>query len=226
MGNRLTAVSGWTLAAWLPVTWLLLSCQHGEVPILDAEGFGIAAGTIHKAQAAQRPALELEAEVVVANPGKAAGAEPPDDYIPMTPRSRSGPAFGHVVLLFDPAQQVVVPIYIGGTEALSIQLRLAKRRYPRPLTHDLLDAMLTELDVTILRAQVDTLQDNIYIGTVVLKKGDRILQIDARPSDAIALAIGNQVPIYVSRKLVEDAGVRLSELDVQKPDETIDPISL
>jgi bifunctional DNase/RNase len=221
MGIRLAAVSGWTLAVVA-----LVGCESGQVTILDAEGFGIAAEAIHGAQAAQPPALELEPEVVTADPRKGAGAKPPADYIPMTPQSRSGPAFGNVVLLFDPAGQVVVPIFIGGTEALSIQLRLAKRRYARPLTHDLLDVILGELDVEMLRAQVDTLQDNVYIGTVVLRRGKEILEIDARPSDAIALAIGNQVPIYVSRKLVDHAGVAISELDVKKPDEKTDPISL
>ncbi len=224
MGNRLAAAASWILAAWL-----LAGCQPDEVTALDAEGFGIAVGAIRGAQAAQParpPTLVLEAEHIVAGEGKGGGAEPPDDYSPMTPQSRSGPAFGNVVLLFDPAGEIVVPIFIGGTEALSIQLRLAKRRYARPLTHDLLDAMLDELDVKILRAQVDRLRDNVYIGTVVLRRGEQIIKLDARPSDAIALAIGNQVPIYVSRQLVEDAGVKLSELDAQKPDEKIDPISL
>ena len=221
MGKRLAVAAGWILAAWL-----LAGCEQHEVTALDAEGFGIAVGAIRGAQAAQPPALELEGALIVADEGKGGGAEPPDDYIPMRPHSRSGPAFGNVVLLFDPTGEIVVPIFIGGTEALSIQLRLAKRRYARPLTHDLLDAMLDELDVKILRAQVDTLQDNVYIGTVVLRRGEQIIKLDARPSDAIALAIGNQVPIYVSRQLVEKAGVKLSELDAQRPDEKIDPISL
>ena len=78
----------------------------------------------------------------------------------------------------------------------------------------------------MLRAQVDRLEDNVYIGTVVLRQDKRVISLDARPSDAIALAIGNQVPIYVSQKLVDQAGVKLDELDEPRPDKGIDPIAL
>jgi bifunctional DNase/RNase len=61
---------------------------------------------------------------------------------------------------------------------------------------------------------------------VVLRTGSKVVSFDSRPSDAIALAIGNQVPIYVSQQLVDDAGVRLDELDDSKPDRGTDPISL
>ncbi|MBW2452948.1 MAG: bifunctional nuclease family protein [Deltaproteobacteria bacterium] len=215
-----------TLAGGVLAIGLLPGCQLGEVPELDAEGVGLAAGTILAAQAKHPAAVELQAELIVADKDLGTGAKPPDDYIPMTPKSTSGPAYGNVVLLFDPAGEIAVPIFIGGTEALSIQLRLAKRRYARPLTHDLLDSMLGRLDVKMLRAQVDRLEGNVYIGTVVLRQGNRVISLDARPSDAIALAIGNEVPIYVSQQLVDKAGVKLDELDHPRPDKGTDPISL
>ncbi len=215
-----------TLAGGVLALGLLPGCQLGAVSELDAEGIGMAAGTILAAQAKDPVAVELRAERIVAGKDLGTGAEPPDDYIPMTPRSTSGSDYGGVILLYNPSGEIAVPIFVGGTEALSIQLRLAKRRYRRPLTHDLLDSILEQLDVTMLRAQVDRLEDNVYIGTVVLRQDKRVISLDARPSDAIALAIGNQVPIYVSQKLVDQAGVKLDELDEPRPDKGIDPIAL
>jgi len=221
MGTRGAPSVGWAVAC----LGLLSGCLWDEATELDAEGVGIAAGTIKAAQDKHPAALELKAEVISADEEQES-LEPPEGYVRMTPRSTSGPSFGNAVVLYDAAEEVAVPIFIGGTEALSTQLRLAKRRYKRPLTHDLLDSMLARLDVKMVRAQVDRLEDNIYFGTVVLRQGDKVMTFDSRPSDAMALAIGNQVPIYVSQQVLDRAGVKLDELDNRKPEPGSDPISL
>jgi bifunctional DNase/RNase len=120
---------------------------------------------------------------------------------------------GKAVLLADPAGQIVVPIFVGGTEGLSIELRQEKRRYQRPLTHDLLDSVMRELGGELDKVQVDDLKSNVFIGTVFVRQGTRVVPIDARPSDAIALALGADAPIFVARKVVEAAGVRRDQLD-------------
>jgi bifunctional DNase/RNase len=150
--------------------------------------------------------------------------EAPSGYVRMVPIARSG-SFGDAVLLVDDERQVVVPIYIGGTEALSIQLRLAGRPFTRPLTHDLFDAFAERVGAKMLRAQVDRLEDRVFIGSVVLQRGQELILLDARPSDAIALAIGNGVAIFVSRAVVDSAGIRSDELD-DEPPPTTDPIAL
>jgi uncharacterized protein len=121
------------------------------------------------------------------------------------------------LLLLDEASDVIVPIFIGGTEAASIEHRLRGTAPPRPLTHDLLDAAVKKLRGSIVKVHVDALRDGTFHGSVYLRAGRRVLRLDARPSDAIALAIGNRAPIYVARQVLDEAGVPRDELLRQLP---------
>ncbi|HZO12375.1 MAG TPA: bifunctional nuclease family protein, partial [Polyangiaceae bacterium] len=190
----------------------------------DAEGIEEAIDAVDGAQVNQAPEIKLSQEVVTPDNGDA--SSPPKGYMQMTPEARSGPEFGDVILLIAPNKEMLVPIFIGGTEALSIRLRLEKRRYSRPLTHDLLDDMVGKLGGKMIRAQVDALEENVYIGTVVLKRGEEIIKFDARPSDAIALAIGNKVPIFVSKKVLDQAGIKADQLDEKRAVKAPDPVAL
>ena len=137
----------------------------------------------------------------------------PNGYIKMSVGGVAPTSAGEAVLLVDTLSNRAIPIFIGGTEALSIQLRLEKREFVRPLTHDLYDATLKRLGGQVESVRVDKLQDNTYYGTVIVKvdrKSDRI-ELDARPSDAIALAIGNHAPIHVARIVVDQAGIKLDD---------------
>jgi bifunctional DNase/RNase len=124
---------------------------------------------------------------------------------------------GAAVLLFDESSGTVLPIFIGGTEATSIDLRKRGVAPPRPLTHDLLDSMVKRLRGTLIKVQIDALRDGVFYGSVFMRVTDdsgarRILKFDARPSDALALAIGNKIPIYVAKKVFEEAGVPKDEI--------------
>jgi uncharacterized protein len=124
---------------------------------------------------------------------------------------------GAAVLLYDETSGTVLPIFIGGTEATSIDLRMRGVPAARPLTHDLLDAMIKRLRGTIVKVQVDSLTEGVFFGSVFVRVADdsgarRILKFDARPSDALALAIGNKIPIYVAKKVFEEAGVPKDEI--------------
>ena len=116
------------------------------------------------------------------------------------------------LLLLDETTNLIVPIFIGGTEAASIDLRMRGDAAPRPLTHDLLDALVKKLGGTIVKVQIDALRDGIFIGSVFVRANGRVFKVDARPSDAIALAIGNRVKIYVAKAVVEEAGIPRDEL--------------
>jgi hypothetical protein len=109
---------------------------------------------------------------------------------------------GEVVLLLDEKEIVAIPIFIGGSEASSIRLRLAKRRYERPLTHDLLDSLMREVGAQLLKVQVDDLKASTFLGSVFVRAGGRVFELDARPSDAIALALGSRVPIFVACRVI------------------------
>lgn len=121
---------------------------------------------------------------------------------------------GAAVLLLDESSGVVLPIFIGGTEATSIDLRQRGVTPPRPLTHDLLDAVIKRLRGTLVKVQVDALVDGVFYGSVFVRVADprRIIKFDARPSDALALAIGNKVPVYVAKKVFEEAGLPKDEI--------------
>jgi uncharacterized protein len=130
---------------------------------------------------------------------------------------------GGAVLLLDESSNRIVPIFIGGTEAASIQLRMRGEPPQRPLTHDLLDTIVKKLHASIVKVQVDELRDGTYIGSVFVRSGRRIYRIDARPSDAMALAIGNKVPIYVAKKVIEEAGVPRDEIMRQVSPQGVGP---
>lgn len=97
----------------------------------------------------------------------------------------------------------VLPIWIGMAEALSIQKAMGQIDFPRPLTHDLLVDILERLNATIEKITIDALVDHTYTATIYLKDNRTGSQhyIDARPSDAVAIALRINAPIYVARHL-------------------------
>jgi uncharacterized protein len=123
------------------------------------------------------------------------------------------PGEGGAVLVVDEATNMIVPIFIGGTEAHSIELRLRGSAPQRPLTHDLLDTIVVKLKASIVKVQIDELRDQTFIGSVFVRGNGKIYRIDARPSDAIALAIGNKVPIYIAKKVLDEAGRPRDEIN-------------
>jgi bifunctional DNase/RNase len=128
---------------------------------------------------------------------------------------------GAAVLLIDAKKLTVLPIFVGGTEALTIQLRADGTRYERPLTHDLLSSLVRELGGSPVKSQIDDLRDDTYFGSVFVRQGDRILQLDARPSDAIAIALGSGAPLYVSRSVMLASGVPREEIEKEEKDQAI-----
>jgi bifunctional DNase/RNase len=132
---------------------------------------------------------------------------------------------GHVVILKEDKEGYRLPIYIGNAEAFAIDLRLNRRRFQRPLTHDLLDRIMRELGGKIVKIHVDDLRDNTFMGTIFIRQKNRTITIDARPSDSIALAVGNRVPIFVSKKVLKRAGIREQDLK-KKPGKSTDPEKL
>jgi bifunctional DNase/RNase len=139
----------------------------------------------------------------------------PDGYVAVTVDDVITLHGENVVLLLDDVGKRLLPIVIGGTEGVSIQLRLSQASPPRPLTHDLLDSVVRRMGGVLIKAQVDELRDGVFIGSVFVRDDDRIFKLDARPSDAIALAIGAHLPIYVATAVLDEAGVRRHELPTQ-----------
>lgn len=137
----------------------------------------------------------------------------PRGFVQMTVGGVAPTAQGNAVLLVDAEKKLGIPIFIGQAEALAIQLRLEKRRYDRPLTHDLMDSMMGKLGGRVESVRVDKVQDNIYFGTVILATGAERIELDSRSSDAVALAVGSDAPIFVAEQVVKRAAVSLEQLE-------------
>jgi bifunctional DNase/RNase len=99
-----------------------------------------------------------------------------------------------------------ITLYVGASEGWAITLRSEGRKFVRPLTVDLLDSTMQQLGGELDRIQVDQILDRAYHGSLHLHRGAEHFQIDARPSDAIALALGNHVPILVADGVIAEAG--------------------
>lgn len=110
-----------------------------------------------------------------------------------------------VVLLEDKRHNVALPIWVGAAEARAIAMRLEGVDPPRPLTHDLMKNMLEEIGVGLQKVVIGDLRDNTYYARIVLQRDGEEVEIDSRPSDAIALAVRFGQPIFVTAKLLETA---------------------
>jgi bifunctional DNase/RNase len=104
-----------------------------------------------------------------------------------------------------------LPIWIGPAEADAIAVRLQEVQVARPLTHDLLRSVITELGGTVEYVLVNDLSNDTFFARIMLQVDGRSMPIDSRPSDAIALAVRAQVPIFADESVLEKAGVRLDE---------------
>jgi bifunctional DNase/RNase len=111
-----------------------------------------------------------------------------------------------VVILRDEDEERVLPIWVGIFEANAIALRIEEIETPRPMTHDLLAAMLESLRVRVDRIVVSDLRENTYFAVIHLTvDGREPLAVDARPSDALALALRAEAPIYVEQAVLDQA---------------------
>jgi bifunctional DNase/RNase len=112
-----------------------------------------------------------------------------------------------IVILREVNADRYLPIWIGIYEAEAIALALQEVEVARPLTWDLLKNIFTMMEARILRVEVTSLHDDTYYGNIVVEVDGRTLDIDSRPSDAIALAVRAHVPIWVARPILESVGV-------------------
>ena len=118
-----------------------------------------------------------------------------------------------VVVLREIDSQRYLPIWIGAAEADAITLKLQNIQVERPLTHDLLMNTIKTLDATVEAVYIKELKDDIFFAEIVLIRHGLKIGIDARPSDAIALAVRAEVPIYIDEAVLEVAG-REPEMDL------------
>jgi bifunctional DNase/RNase len=123
---------------------------------------------------------------------------------------------GFVVILKDEAEKRWLPIWVGHYEAKMISLALEKIEPIRPLPHDLIKNILDSLNVVVTRVVICNIKDNTYFASVRLKINQTEKEIDARPSDAIALALRVSAPIYVTEEVLNKASTEKITLENEK----------
>ena len=110
-----------------------------------------------------------------------------------------------IVVLKDDEEKFFLPIWVGIFEANAIALQLENVSTPRPMTHDLLKNMIAELDAQVTRVVINDLRDSTFFAQIRILTGGKTLEVDARPSDAIALALRTEAPIFVAQSVLDQA---------------------
>jgi uncharacterized protein len=189
----------------------LLACSRSPVRPSDARQTlpaepsrpSIAAGDDARVKAAGDP-----------SDNGASSSTAPKGYVPVTVVGVTQTPAGAAVLLLHDASRRVVPVFVGGTEALSIELRLEHKRYARPLTHDLLDSVLDKVGAAVTSVRVEKLEGGTYYATIVVEFEGKQHELDARSSDAVAVALGHGTPIHMAKGIVDQAGVSVDSRDL------------
>jgi uncharacterized protein len=127
-----------------------------------------------------------------------------------------------IVILKDVGSDAVLPIWVGAFEAQAIALEMEKVSTPRPMTHDLIKNVLTGLETQVHKVVVTELKEDTFYAVIWLERGGEVISIDSRPSDALALALRVDCPIFVddlvlkSSKQASNASDRLSADELRK----------
>ena len=125
-----------------------------------------------------------------------------------------------IVILREIDNERYLPIWIGTPEADSITIALQEVEVSRPLTHELVKNIFNSLDARVLRVEVVALRDDTFYGNIVAEIDGRTVNIDSRPSDALALAVRTHVPILVTQSVMDTAGI-IPEEDMQEGEEDV-----
>ena len=115
-----------------------------------------------------------------------------------------------IVVLKDPTSDAVMPIWVGIFEANAIAIEIEKLSAPRPMTHDLTRNLIHHLNGQLERVVITEIREDTFFAVLWLRQGDEPVAVDARPSDAIALALRFDCPIYVAEQVMESAKLSTS----------------
>ena len=121
-----------------------------------------------------------------------------------------------IVLLKTAEGNRFLPIWIGHNEAAAILMKLQGATTPRPLTHDLLTEILGQLDAQVVRIIVTELRENTFFAEITVQQDGTEIQIDSRPSDAIALALRADAPIYAADDVIEESAIEFEGEEVDE----------
>jgi bifunctional DNase/RNase len=126
-----------------------------------------------------------------------------------------------IVLLKTVDSNKFLPIWIGHPEAAAILMKLQGATTPRPMTHDLLVDVLGEMEATCARVAVTELRDNTFFATITINVNGKEVEIDSRPSDALALAVRSGAPIFAAEEVILESAIEF-EHDVEDQEDVVD----
>jgi bifunctional DNase/RNase len=138
-----------------------------------------------------------------------------------TSQSQSG---AYALILQEEEGQARIPIIIGATEAQSIAIALEGLAPPRPLTHDLFLNLTNAFNISLLEVEIFKLEEGIFYSKMTYKKGSDKVVMDARTSDAVALAIRFNAPIYMSQTVLEKAGIVMDASETSESESKAKPV--
>jgi uncharacterized protein len=121
-----------------------------------------------------------------------------------------------IVLLKTADGNRFLPIWIGHPEAAAILMKLQGASTPRPMTHDLVTEMLSQLDAQVTRITVTELKENTFYATITVQQDGTEIEIDSRPSDAIALAVRSDAPIFAADSVIEESAIEFEGEEVNE----------
>jgi uncharacterized protein len=121
-----------------------------------------------------------------------------------------------IVLLKTADGNKFLPIWIGHPEAAAILMKLQGASTPRPMTHDLVTDMLDQLDAQVTRITVTELKENTFYASITVAQNGSEIEIDSRPSDAIALAVRAEAPIYANEHVIEESAIEFEGEEVNE----------
>ncbi|MGC9999028.1 MAG: bifunctional nuclease family protein [Bryobacteraceae bacterium] len=110
-----------------------------------------------------------------------------------------------IVILRDTSGNSILPIWVGVYEANAIALEIEKVTTPRPMTHDLIKNLLTGVEATVHKVVVSELKDETFYAVIWLEQNGELISVDSRPSDALALALRLDCPIYVEEQVLQNS---------------------
>lgn len=130
---------------------------------------------------------------------------------------------GSLVMLSTEGDERMLPIFISPGQAFAIELGLQGETFDRPLTHDLVANILDDVETRLEKVHVSDFREGTFFATLYLTTPETILEIDARPSDGIAMAARDGLPIYVADHVLEEAGLSPDDMPQMPPEEPGDP---
>ncbi len=180
-----------------------------EIATLLHISVGAVKGRLHKSRARLRQEL-FAVYADYARPERSKKMIPVTvaDVVRREHKDEQGNVFpNHIVVLYDAQGQRTLPIWVGPFEGTAIALGVVGEAMPRPMTFEFMVKLIAAANATVESVRVDSLQGDVFFAVVTLRQGDRTVEIDARPSDAIALAVRMKSPIFASEAVMEKAGI-------------------